>query len=323
MKSKNDELVRKLNEHSTWVLSLGKTGKLADFKSWNLDKADLEMANLPFARLHFASLKNADLSGVNFRQAELLNVSLINANLNGADLEGANLSGSDLSFSNCAGANFCDVNLEGANFEGANLVKANFTRSILRGANFKGADLTYAEIVDANIAGADFKGAKIESATFEGANLDKAKFEEYLPEAELKDTGISDPIWKETKSQRVGINDQESDKTTLNRRFSVKTAKEDLFVDSKSINPNMIDEAVVDLIKKVRSSIHIDQIKARCKQQPDIEKLAKVDFEHGDIVTHNDQVAFKLDYRISYKLSLLLDRRGNLIMDFPESLERP
>lgn len=321
MNSKSDELIRKLNEHSTWVLSLGKTGRLADFKSWNLDKADLEMANLPFAKLHFASLRNANLSGVNFRQAELLNVSLINANLNGADLEGANLSEADLSFSNCTGANFCDVNLEGANFEGANLFKANFTRSILRGANFKGADLTYAEIVDANITGADFKGAKIEAATFEGANLDKANFEAYLPEAELKDTNISDPILKETKSQRAGINDHESDKTK--RRLSVKTAKEDLFVDSKSVNPNMIDEAVVDLIRKVKSSIHIDQVKARCKQQPDIEKIAKVDFEHGDIVTHNDQVAFKLDYRISYKLSLLLDRKGNLIMDFTESLERP
>ena len=323
MKSQSDELVKKLNEHSTWVLSLGKTGKLADFKSWDLDEADLEMANLPFAILHFASIRNANLSGVNFRQAELLNVSLKNANLSGADLEGANLSEADLSFSNCTGANFCDVNLEGANFEGANLVKANFTRSILRGANFKGADLTYAEIVDANIAGANFKGAKIEATTFEGANLDKANFEEYLPEAELKDPGISDPKRKETKSQRAGINTQKPEKTTLNRRLSVKTAKEDLFVDSKSVNPNMIDEAVVDLIRKVRSSIHIDQVKARCKQQPDIEKIAKVDFERGDIVTHNDQVAFKLDYRISYKLSLLLDRKGNLIMDFPESLERP
>jgi len=94
-------------------------------------------------------------------------------------------------------------------------------------------------------------------------------------------------------------------------------------MDSNSVNPNMINEAVIDLIKKVKSSIHINHVKARCKQQPDIEKIAKVDFVNGDIVTHNDQVAFKLDYKISYKLSLLLDRKGNLIMDFPESLERP
>ena len=88
------------------------------------------------------------------------------------------------------------------------------------------------------------------------------------------------------------------------------------------MEPNKIDEAIVDLINKVKSSIHLDQVKARCKQQPDLEKIAKVDFERGDIVTHNDQIAFKLDYRISYKYSLLLDRKGNLIMDFPESLEK-
>ena len=113
------------------------------------------------------------------------------------------------------------------------------------------------------------------------------------------------------------------DKTTLNRRSNIQSAKEDLFVDSKEIRPNMIGEAILGLIKKVKSSINIEQVRARCKQQPDIDKIAKVDFEHGDIVTHNDQVAFKLDYKISYKLCLLLDRKGNLIMDFPESLDKP
>ena len=112
------------------------------------------------------------------------------------------------------------------------------------------------------------------------------------------------------------------DETTLNERSIIQLAKEDLFVDSNAAKSNMIDEAVLDLIKKVKSSIPIEQVQARCKQQPDINKIAKVEFEHGDIVTHNDQVAFKLDYKISYKLCLLLDRKGNLIMDFPESLDR-
>jgi hypothetical protein len=113
------------------------------------------------------------------------------------------------------------------------------------------------------------------------------------------------------------------DETPLNQRSSIQSAKEDLFVDSNAAKPNMIDKAVLDLIKKVKSSISVKQVQARCKQQPDIDKIAKVDFEHGDIVTHNDQVAFKLEYKISYKLCLLLDRKGNLIMDFPESLDKP
>ena len=110
------------------------------------------------------------------------------------------------------------------------------------------------------------------------------------------------------------------DEIILNQRSSIQSEKEDLFVDSNAAKSNMIDVAVLDLIKKVKSSIPIEQVQARCKQQPDIDKIAKVDFEQGDLVTHNDQVAFKLDYKISYKLCLLLDRKGNLIMDFPESL---
>ena len=95
MKPDSDALTKMLNEHSAWVLSLGKSGRLADCESWNLDTANLEMANLPFAKFHFASLRNANLSGVNFRQAELLKINLANANLDGADFEGANLTEGD------------------------------------------------------------------------------------------------------------------------------------------------------------------------------------------------------------------------------------
>ena len=333
MKGNGNKLQKILNNHSNWILSLGKTGTLADFNSRNLDEANLEMANLPFAKFHFVSLRNANLSGVNFRQAELLNVNLSNANLDGADLEGANIAEGDFSFSNCSGANFCDANLEGANFEGANLVKANFTRTILRGAKFKGADLSFSEMVDANLEGADFKGAKLEAANFGGANLDKANFEEtslkvlnideYLPRTNLRGNVNSDSLRKETTSSESVIKNHRSHKDNLTRNSNIKSAKEDLFVDSNAVKPNLIEEAVLDLIKKVKSSLQIEQVKARCKQQPDIEKIANVDFVHGDIVTHNDQVAFKLDYKISYKLSLLLDRKGKLIMDFPERLDKP
>ena len=305
MKPNGDKLTKMLNEHSAWVLSLGKTGRLADCESWNLDTANLEMANLPFAKFHFASLRNANLSGVNFRQAELFKINLINANLDGADFEGANLSKSDLSFSKCTGANFTDANLEGANFNGANL--------------------SFAEMVDANIEGANFRRAKIEAANFSGANLDKANFEqtnlsvynlaEYSPESDFKDTGISEPLPYEKTSPESVKKNHKLDKATLNRGSNIKPAKEDLFVDSnsKTINPDMIDEAVIDMVEKVKSNIHLDLVKAICKHKHGIEKIDKIIFENGDIVTHNDRVAFKLDFKISYNFSLLIDRKGNFL----------
>ena len=281
------------------------------------------MANLPFAKLHLTSLKNANLTGVNFRQAELAKVNLVRANLNGADLEGANLSNGDLSFSKCTGANFADANLEGANLEGANLYKTNFTRAILRGANFKGADLSFSEMVDANIEGADFKGAKIEATNFEGANLDNANFEEthlkvynieeYLPQANLKDNIIPSPLPDETTPPVAGIKNHEADRAALNQTSKIKSAKEDSFVDSNAVNPGMIEEAIKELVEKLKSNIQLDQVKAICKHQHFIDTIDKIDFKKGDIVTHDGEPAFKLDFKISYDLSLLLDRKGKLI----------
>ena len=83
--------------------------------------------------------------------------------------------------------------------------------------------------------------------------------------------------------------------------------------NSKAINPDMIDEAVIDMVEKVKSNIHLDLVKAICKHKHGIEKIDKIDFENGDIVTHNDRVAFKLDFKISYNFSLLIDRKGNFL----------
>ena len=323
MEADGNNLQNILNNHSNWILSLGKKGILADFKSRNLDQANLEMANLPFAKFHFVSLKNANLSGVNFRQAELLHVKLSNAKLDGADLEGANITKGDFSFSKCTGANFCDANLEGANFEGANLVKANFTRAILRDAKFKGADLSFSEMVDANLEGANFKGAKLEAANFGGADLDKANFEEtslkvfsideYLPKANPRGNVISDSLTKETTISGPLIKKYKSEKATRDSRSDTKSSKEDLFVELAAVNQDTIEKAIGDLIDKVKSNVQLDHVKTLCKHQHGLEKIDKIDISQGDIVTHNGQIAFKLDFKISYNLSLLLDRKGNLI----------
>jgi uncharacterized protein YjbI with pentapeptide repeats len=303
--------------------NLKKILKLADFNGSNLDEANLEMANLPFAKFHLASLKNANLSGVNFRQAELLHVKLSNAKLDGADLEGANIAEGDFSFSKCTGANFCDANLEGANFEGANLVNANFTRAILRGAKFEGADLSFSEIVDANLEGANFKGAKLEATNFGGTNLDKANFEEtslkvlnideYLQKPNLRGNIISDSLTKETTISAPLIKNNKSEKADRDSTSDTKSSKEDLVVKLAAVNQDTIEKAIGDLIDKIKSNVQLDQVKTLCRHQHGLERIDKIDISRGDIVTHNGQLAFKLDFKISYNLCLLLDRKGNLI----------
>ena len=86
-------------------------------------------------------------------------------------------------------------------------------------------------------------------------------------------------------------------------------------MDSNPIDPGMVEQAFIGMIEKIRSNIHLDQLKAMCKHQNDIEKIDKIEFEQGDIVPHNGQVACRLDFKIyfSHNYSLLLDRKGKLI----------
>jgi uncharacterized protein YjbI with pentapeptide repeats len=272
----------------------------------------------------FFRLKGANLSGINLRQADLVQGNFVGAYLLEADLEGANLSGSDLSFSNCMGANFTDATLEGANFEGADLCETNFARATLRCANFKGANLLSAEMIDADIEGANFQGANLEGTNFEGADLSKAYFDETylrdlnignfnLPETDHKDANFSDSTHNETKSPEIELQTHTFDKTVFNQRPSIESSKEDLIMNFDAIKPDMIEEAINDLIEKVKANIQFDQLKAICKKEDFAEKTAKIDFKQGDIVTHHGQVAFKLDFNISYNLSLLLDRNGKII----------
>jgi uncharacterized protein YjbI with pentapeptide repeats len=321
---KRDYLKKILAEHSRWVFSLGKDGKLADVKNWKLDKSNLENEELPFAKLQFVSLKSANLSGINFRQADLLKGCFVGAYLDDADLAGANLSGGDLSFSKCMGANFADANLEGANLEGADLSETNFAKAILRCANFKGANLLSAEMVDANIEGANFQGAKLEGTNFEGANLFKANFDETylrdldvenlnLAEADHKVVNFSDSAQSETRSPEIELKTHHLDKTILNRN---KSSMENLSAELNAVKPAIIEEAINGMIEKVKSNIKFDQLKAICKHQHFMESIVKIDFNKGDLVTHNDQVAFKLDFNITYNLSLVVDRKGNFINVF-------
>jgi type II secretory pathway predicted ATPase ExeA len=109
------------------------------------------------------------------------------------------------------------------------------------------------------------------------------------------------------------VNNHNFDKATLNRRSIIKSSKENLFVDLDAVNPDTIEKAIGDLIDKVKSNVQLDQVKSLCKHQNGLEKIDKIDISQGDIVTHNGQIAFKLDFKISYNLTLLLDRKGNLI----------
>jgi hypothetical protein len=84
-------------------------------------------------------------------------------------------------------------------------------------------------------------------------------------------------------------------------------------MDLNAVKPDMVEKSIGDLIDKLKSNIQLDQIKVLCKDQHGLEKIDNIDITQGDIVTHDGKVAFKFDCRISYNLSLLIDRKGFLI----------
>ena len=76
---------------------------------------------------------------------------------------------------------------------------------------------------------------------------------------------------------------------------------------------NVIRDLIGELIEKLKSDIDLDQVKAVCKEQYGIETTDRIDLESGDIVNYNGQIAFKLDLKICFDLSLIINRNGNFI----------
>ncbi len=97
------------------IRQIGSGKVLFEVEGDSLSRLDFRSANLEEADLSDESLEGANLQKVNLRRANLSLASLANADLRGADLRGANLTKADL---RCA-------DLRGANFRGARLHRAS------------------------------------------------------------------------------------------------------------------------------------------------------------------------------------------------------
>ena len=84
-----EQLTQVIREHSLWIGSGHREGKMA-----NLSGANLSGANLSGANLREANLIVANLRGANLRGADLILANLSWANLRGADLTEAKLNNS-------------------------------------------------------------------------------------------------------------------------------------------------------------------------------------------------------------------------------------
>jgi len=324
-----------LDEHALWIMTQGKKGKLARLEGWNLNGLDLESVDLPFAKLQSASLKNCNLPGANFSHADLSKVNFHGAILNGSDFQSAKLSKANLAYTECEESNFTDSISENVNFEEAEIEEAIFEGANLSGANFKNAALSFSDMTNANLVKANFEGANLHRTSFEGANLSGANFKNAnlsfsdMSDAELENanfeganlegTEIFDSDIISSKSQDEGLQEDNSEKPPSNGRLNAQLAKETLPMDKNIVNNDLVKNAIRELFIKVKSDIDFDGIKAICKDQNGIDSIDEIQFEHGEIVSRNDKIAFKLNFKISYNWCVLIDQMGNYIISFTEN----
>jgi hypothetical protein len=216
---------------------------------------------------------------------------LCGARLDGADFEGADLSGADLRFTICKGTSFVNSNLSSSKFVKADLLDVNFKGTNLQGANFKNANISYYDLSKANLKNVKFEGA-------------------YLDETNFTSKHFSDAKENELKLSETDFTIQDLNKLISESGIKIAPKKEDVLVDSIAIDQALLEEALRGLIDKIKSNISDDQVKEIFKEQYGIEKIDRINFERGDVVTKNEQVSFKLDSLISCTLSLLIDRSG-------------
>lgn len=83
----------------------------------------------------------------------------------------------------------------------------------------------------------------------------------------------------------------------------------------KITDPEVIRNGEKDLIASVQEDLDPDTVREILKERMAVAALSS---KGGQIVVHNNDIAFRLDFQINLSGSLLFDRQGNLLDDLPE-----
>lgn len=86
----------------------------------------------------------------------------------------------------------------------------------------------------------------------------------------------------------------------------------------KITDPDVIKSGEKDLIEAVKEDIDWDAVKDVIKEQMEI---SSVSAQGGGILVHNNRIAFKIDFNLSFNGSLMFDREGNYIPGEEQSSE--
>ena len=80
------------------------------------------------------------------------------------------------------------------------------------------------------------------------------------------------------------------------------TTNNDTFADAKQ-----------ELFEKIKANIDMNRIRKICADLYGITEVDALEYQSGDLVVHNGQVTYKLDFKVSLVLPLLIDEKGDFI----------
>lgn len=84
----------------------------------------------------------------------------------------------------------------------------------------------------------------------------------------------------------------------------------------KITDPDVIKNGEKDLIDSVKKDLDLDAVKEIIKKRMAAGALSS---KGGEIIVHNNEIAFRMDFEIQLSGSLMFDRQGNYIPEADES----
>jgi hypothetical protein len=68
-----------------------------------------------------------------------------------------------------------------------------------------------------------------------------------------------------------------------------------------------------ELFDSIIADLDWSAIEEIFRKQHNLEMHEEVEYKHGDIVSHDSAVAYRLDFEVKVNLSVLIDRQGNFV----------
>jgi hypothetical protein len=81
----------------------------------------------------------------------------------------------------------------------------------------------------------------------------------------------------------------------------------------KVTNSDIIKSGERELIDTIIGDLDWETIENIVKRRHKLKIQDDIDYRQGDLIVHNDQVAYKLDFEIKMTLSVIFDRDGNYL----------